>query len=382
VALSVALLSGAGLLARSLHELSHIEPGFDAERILAFRLSGSWGEHYDNPVGLLHRIDTTVRELASLPGVEMVATSWTLPGAPGPYEIEFEATPGRAATEPPLVAGWRTVSPGYFATMRIPLQTGELCRSLPGGVHRPGSTLDLLVNRRFADRYFAARSPIGTHLSWDNSTLAGRIVGVVSNARELGIDRDVVPTVYACDSAPNPFPWFVVRTTDDPDAMAASIRARLAVLEPLRSMYDTAPLDERIDNAYAQHRVRTWLLTIFSLTALGLVCVGVYGTLSYAVGLRRREVALRLALGALRRSVVQQLMTRSIRVVGIASGIGLVLALLFGQSLSTMLYNVTPADPLTLGSVVVIVLTVGLLAAAIPAARATFVQPMRALREE
>jgi putative ABC transport system permease protein len=164
--------------------------------------------------------------------------------------------------------------------------------------------------------------------------------------------------------------------------MAAVIRARLGVLEPLRSMYDAAPLDERIDNAYAQHRVRTWLLTIFSLTALGLVCCGVYGTLSYAVGLRRREVALRLALGALRRSVVQQLMTTSIRVVGTASGIGLVLALLFGRSLSTMLYGVTPADPLTLASVIVIVLTVALLAAVVPAARATFVQPMRALREE
>jgi predicted lysophospholipase L1 biosynthesis ABC-type transport system permease subunit len=239
-----------------------------------------------------------------------------------------------------------------------------------------------MVNRRFADRYFARRSPIGSHFSWDAGTLSGRIVGVVSDARELGIDRDEVPTVYACDSAPNPFPWFVVRTSGEPAAIAGVIRVRLGELEPLRSVYDMAPLDERIGGAYAQHRLRTWLLTIFSVVALGLVCAGVYGTVSYAVGLRRREVALRLALGAIRRNVVYQLMGTSIRIVGAASAIGLMLALFFTQSLSTMLYGVTPTDPATLGAVVIVVLTVALLAAVVPAARATLVQPMRALRED
>ncbi len=106
-----------------------------------------------------------------------------------------------------------------------------------------------------------------------------------------------------------------------------------------------APLEERIGDAYAQNRLRTWLLTLFAVTALGLVCAGIYGTLSYAVSLRRREVALRLALGALRGSVVHQLMTTSIRIVGTAAACGLVLALLFTQTLSTMLYGVTPDRP-------------------------------------
>jgi ABC-type antimicrobial peptide transport system permease subunit len=135
-------------------------------------------------------------------------------------------------------------------------------------------------------------------------------------------------------------------------------------------------------DAYSQNRLRTWLLSLFAITALALVCAGVYGTLSYAVSLRRREVALRLALGALRRGLVQQLMATSMRVVCAGSVCGLVLALIFTRSLSTMLYGVTPADPATLTGVVVLVAIVAGIAALVPAARAAFMQPMRALREE
>jgi ABC-type antimicrobial peptide transport system permease subunit len=165
-------------------------------------------------------------------------------------------------------------------------------------------------------------------------------------------------------------------------AMAATIRRKVNELEPQRSVYDVAPLDMQMGDAYAQTRLRTWLLTLFAITALALVCAGVYGTLSYAIGLRRREVALRLALGALRRNVVRQLMTTSLRVVGAASACGLVVAVLFTRTLSTMLYGVSPADPATLLGVLAVVISVAFLAALIPAARATFIQPMRALRED
>ena len=381
VALSITLLAGAALLVRSLQALSRADPGFDTSRMLAFRLSGNWNENYDDPAGLVGRITTTLNELATLPYVDSVATSWTLPGAPGPYQIEF-AVAGRPVTESQVVAAWRTVSPGYFNTMSMPVLEGELCRSLPSGIHRPGGTLDVMVNRSFADRFFRGRSPMGNYVSWDSGSLAGRISGIVSDVRELGIDHPAAPTVYSCDTAPNPFPWFIVRTNSDPAAIAIAVRQRLAQLEPLRSVYDMAPLEERIGDAYAQNRLRTWLLTAFAVTALGLVCTGIYGTLSYAVSLRRREVALRLALGALRRTVVNQLMATTIRVVGTSSAVGLVLALLFAQSLSTMLYGVSPTDAATLSGVIAVVVAVAFIAALIPAARAAFVQPMRALRED
>jgi putative ABC transport system permease protein len=277
--------------------------------------------------------------------------------------------------------------------VRIPLLTGEICRRPADAGGKTGVVTEALVNRRFAELYLSDREPIGLHLSGGldtiikNGHLFGnppptRIVGVVGDAREQGADRAPTPTVYTCFSAPTPAPWNVVRTSGDPMAMAETIRRKIHELEPQRSVYNIAPLDERIDDAYAQNRLRTTLLTFFALTALSLVCAGVYGTLSYAVSLRRREVALRLALGALRRTVVNQLMATTIRIVCTSSVVGLLLALLFTQSLSTMLYGVSPYDPTTLAGVIAVVVTVAFVAALIPAARAAFVHPMRALRED
>jgi len=160
------------------------------------------------------------------------------------------------------------------------------------------------------------------------------------------------------------------------------VRRAINALEPSRSVYEIAPLESRMDGAYAQNRLRTWLLSLFAMTALSLVCAGVYGTLSYAVSVRRREVALRLALGALRGSVVRSLIATSLRIVGIGAACGLGLALLFTRTLSTMLYGVTPTDPPTLVGVIVLVVLVAGVAAVIPATRAAFIQPMRTLREE
>ena len=234
----------------------------------------------------------------------------------------------------------------------------------------------------FVERVAVGRLAAGSGAEAVDLHAAGVVEADDQTIRELGIDQATAPTVYACDCAPNPFPWFIARTRGEPASIGLAVRQRLVRLEPLRSVYDMAPLDERIGDAYAQSRLRTWVLTFFALTALALVCTGIYGTLSYAVSLRRREVAVRLALGAVRRTVMHQLMTTSVRVVGVATACGTVLALLFAQTLSTMLYGVSPSDPVTLTGVLIAVVTVAGLAALIPAARATFGQPMRALRED
>lgn len=218
--------------------------------------------------------------------------------------------------------------------------------------------------------------------TWDNRSLAGRIVGVVGDARELGIDHETVPAVYACDTAPNPFPWFLVRTNGDPIALAATVRLRLKNLDPLRSVYDIAPLDTRIDSAYAQNRLRTTLLVAFAATALLLACLGVYGTLSYLVSLRRREIGLRLALGAARSGILRQFLSQAVRVVAFACACGLALSFASGRALSGMLYGVSPSDPVTLASVAGLVLAVATLVSLVPAARAALVEPMRTLRDQ
>ena len=238
------------------------------------------------------------------------------------------------------------------------------------------------------------RSPIGLHVSGGLDMIVknrhvfnavpSRIVGIVGNAREDGPDREPIPTVYTCFSAPHPAPWHLVRTAGDPAAAAEVVRRAIFAIEPARSVYEVASLEQRMGDAYAQNRLRTWLLSLFAITALTLVCAGVYGTLSYAVSLRRREVALRLALGALRRSLVRRSVYASCASSASlqARTVALDWRCFFTRSLSTMLYGVTPKDPATLIGVLVLVVSVAAVAAVIPATRAAFMPPMRALRED
>lgn len=380
VALSVTLLAGAGLLLRSLQELSRVNPGFEAGRVLAFRISGSFGETGDYG-RVLQRIEGTLTQLRTLPGVDDAATSMTLPGVPGQFESEFLLAEGRAESDPRMLAESRSVSSSYFSTLQIPLLAGEPCRSRT--LNAPS---DVMVNRSFADRYLSGSAAIGRHVTTAAQAASnfppGRITGIVGDARERGINRDPAPTVYFCFAAPTPMPQFLVRTRSDPAAIAASVRRKIKEIEPLRSVYDMKPLDEWIGDAFAQDRLRTILLALFAVTALSLACVGLYGTLSYIVSLRRREVGLRLALGALRGTIVQQFLMKGLAVVGVACLCGLALSLLSSRLVSGVLHGVSPSDPLTLSTVVIVVLAVSSVALAVPALRAAFVEPMDVLRDE
>jgi len=377
VALSVTLLAGAGLLVRSFHELSRVNPGFDPTRVLTFRVSGSWNETA-NHGRLRQRIDGTLEHLRTLPGVGAAATSIFLPGVPVEHESAFQLVEAQRDTERRLIAERRIVAPEYFATVQIPLMGGELCRRQPAG-----GAAEVMINRAFATRYLSGwPSAAGLHLSaGDRAAAPDRIAGVVGDARERGLDRDPGPIVYSCLSAPNPMPYFLVRTHGDPAAMALTVRLKIKELDALRAVYDIAPLEERIGEAFAQNRLRTLLLVLLAGTALSLACVGLYGTLSYIVTIRRREVGLRLALGALRGDIVRHFLVQGFRVVAPACACGLALSAAFARLLSGMLYGVSPADPVTLSSIVAIVLVVTALAALVPAARAATVQPMDVLHD-
>jgi predicted permease len=372
VALSVTLLVGAGLLVRSLHALSRVEPGFDPDRVLTFLVSASFGEDPDYG-RTVERINRTLDALTALPDVEVAATALHQPGVPGQIQQEFTVV--EAASDVPLVAESRVVSSRYFETMRIPLLSGEPCRP----TLTAAGTTEVLVNRSFADRYFPGRNLVGLHLA---ASSPDRIVGIVGDARERGLDTPPVPTVYSCFSAGTPFPWFLVRTRGEPEAAAAAVRRTVNQLEPLRAVYDVAPLGQWIGDTYAQDRLRTILLTFFALAALSLACLGVYATLAHAVSLRRREIGLRLAIGARRSSIVGRYLRSGLGVAGPACLAGLALSAALSRLLAGMLYGVSPHDPLTLAGVVLLVLVVGAAASLVPATRAALVQPMRVLREE
>jgi ABC-type antimicrobial peptide transport system permease subunit len=181
---------------------------------------------------------------------------------------------------------------------------------------------------------------------------------------------------------PSATPWYVLRTAGEPEAAVVGVRAKLRELEPTRTAYDIASLEAHIGNASAEGRLRTMLLTAFAATALALACLGIYGTLSYVVSLRRREVGLRVALGARQGNIVAQFLAKALGVVAVACVIGIVTALASARFISGMLFEVSPGDPVTLGGVVALVVAVAALAALLPAWRASRVEPMRVLREE
>jgi ABC-type antimicrobial peptide transport system permease subunit len=204
----------------------------------------------------------------------------------------------------------------------------------------------------------------------------------VANARERGLEYAPLPAVYTCDPAYTPYGWFIARATGDLDAVEATLRRKINELEPLEAVYNVMPLERRIAGAQAQGRLRTILLTAFAIAAVALACLGVYGTMSYSVGVRRREVGLRMALGAASRDIVAQFLGKALKIVLVACAAGLALALISSRALSGMLYAVSPTDPATLAGVVLIVIAVAAIAALLPALGAARLDPNEALREE
>ncbi len=376
VAFAVTLLAGAGLLLRSFQELGRVYPGFDPRRILTLHVSVTWAETGD-PKGGKHRMDRILEGLASMPAEQSAASTAFLPGIPNEFRFDMNTAEGRAESEPKMRADARFVTPAYFATMSIPLLTGEMCRE--------GADRSLvMVNRTFANLYLNGAAAIGRHLavSGDKYIPEGEVRGIVGDAREAGLDHEPQPTVYWCGNGFQPGTFFLVRTHGDPAAMTETVRRKIHELEPMRSVYDVTPLSDHISDAYAENRLRTILLACFAITAVSLACVGLYGTLSYLVNLRRREVALRLALGALRAQVVRQFLGVGLRTTAMGCAAGLVLAAGFARLLSGMLFGVSATDPATLVGVLAIILGVSAAASLIPAVRAARVEPMQALREE
>jgi putative ABC transport system permease protein len=263
--------------------------------------------------------------------------------------------------------------------MHIPLLSGDPCREVPGS-----GTLQIVVNRSFANSYAERSNWIGKHLEipGNNFAPAGEIRGIVGDARESGMNHEPSPTVYWCMSAPEPDPHYLVRTSIEPMALAETIRQKIHELEPSRSVFELMPLEEHLDAAFSENRLRTVLLSFFAATAVGLACVGLYGTLSYTVNIRRREVGLRLALGALRGQILKQFLWQGLGVSFLGCSAGWGLAAAFGRVLSGMLYGVASSDVPTLSSVVLLVLLIAAVASLVPSIRAARVEPMHVLREE
>ncbi len=376
VALAVTLLLGAALLLRSFQALGRVSPGFDVEHILTLRMSGNWGETADMKA-LTRRVDGDLEGIRSVPGVAAAATSATLPGVPSEYPGEFKLLDGHAIKDK-ILSDQRAVSAGYFQTMRIPMLSGEECKE--------GKTLNTaVVNRSFVTSFLGNQPAVGHHLERLHDaffTTPEEIVGVVADAHENGVDHALAPIVYTCISAPEPSPYFLIRAHGDPLSMGDTLRHKIHEIEPARSVFDIISLKQQLFDASSEGRLRTLLLTLFSLTAILLAAIGLYGTLGYFVTVRQREVGLRMALGAMPAQILERFLAQGLSVAGFGCVTGLVLAAGFSKVLSGMLYGVSRTDMVSYLGVTLLVLLVAGLASVLPAARAARFDPVRALREE
>jgi putative ABC transport system permease protein len=378
VALAVSLLSGAALFLRSFQALSKVSPGFEASHVLAFRLTGTYGETADIPK-LKQSIQSTLDALRALPGVQSAATSLTIPGVPFKFPGDIASPDSAFDPTRKITSETRYVSEGYFATMNIPIVAGAPC-------DRHSDSKGAVVNRSFVSAYYGSGAdPIGHHLSIGPNTYnspPSTILGVAADARESGINQEPVPTVYWCGASWDPNRAYLIRTAGDPSDLINSIRQTLHGIEPSRAVYDLAPLPTHLSEAFAEVQLRTLLLTLFAATALSLACVGLYGTMTYFVTTRRREIGVRIALGARRAQVGLRFVSQGLAVASLGVAAGVCIAVWSAKFISGMLYNIASNDATALGAATVAMLSVAMLASAVPAVRAARVDPMQVIREE
>lgn len=376
VALAVILLVGAGLLQRSLRELAQVSPGFDPGHVLTLQISESYGETADMKA-LTERSKHILNTLRTIPGVESAANLSSLPGVPGQSQNKLRILEGEQDPNRKIIADSRFVSPGYFDVMHIPVLAGEPCPET--------TTPTVVINRSFANTYFGETTAISHHIALlptSQFSLAGEIRGIAADSREQGLNMEPLPTVYWCSSVAFPGTYYALRTRVSPLTFADTVRRTVHNIEPNRSVFDIQPLTQRLSDSFAEERLRTTLLSLFAVTAVSLACLGLYATLSYVVSMRRREVGLRLALGASRRNIAWRFLLQGLRVTafGCVAGLGVAAGLV--RVLSGMLYGVSTFDPATFGGVVALVLGIGCLATVLPAARAACTDPMNVLREQ
>lgn len=384
VALALILLIGAGLLMRSFANVMAIDPGFDASRVIHVR--AAYDAAYNNDMEKLQGLQTRIIEkMREIPGVESVACSDRLPG----YGEERPATvplwgsaPGKDGVYP--TANVLGVSSEYFATMGIRLLEG---RNFTAADQAPKARPVLIVDRKFAERHFDGRSPVGHLIAWGPKDMkpeqAPMIVGVVEVARVGGLESTKdTPYVYMAMGTSRGGLSIELRTTRAFKDVMPVIRAQLRAVDASLPIYQEQSMQMWLDDKMAGRRGILWLLGAFAGIALVLAAVGIYGMLAYDVTQRTKEIGIRGAIGATRGQIAVMILGQGLWKAGVGLVIGLIVAFSLSRYLGSLLYEVKPNDPLIFAVVTVLLLLVALLASWLPARRASKVDPMIALRAE
>lgn len=385
MAVALCLLAGASLVARSLVNLQHVEKGFDPDGRLTFNVVMPATRFPDAPA--MHAFFARlVDAIATRPEFTSVGTTTAVPLSGQDLENGF-AVEGYVAASPDQepVAALRGISPGYTAAMGIPVRLG---RALSSADDQRGAPV-ALVNETFARRFFRARNPIGGRISVGGPEGPWRtVVGVVADVRHRGLAAEPRPEVL--------LPWvqldagfltawargisFVVRTDLELAAAANVIRSQVRQVDANTPVIGLQPVSALVDQSVAEPRFRTFLLSSFALTSVGLAAVGIFGVLSCLVSERTREIGIRMALGARPRAIFRDVLAAGGSLVATGTILGLGGAVLLTRWIRGLLFQVSPADPATLAAAALALVLVALVAALIPARRATRINPVIALR--
>jgi putative ABC transport system permease protein len=379
VALSIVLLVGAILLLRSFSKITNVDPGFRADGVLTFRVSLPPSSYAKDPNRVAF-YDSLLGRLEALPRVSAAGMVQSIPMR-GDYVLSFEVQgrPPAKNGEGPS-ANHRSVSPGYFKALGVPLLRGRTFTERDS----EKAPMVAVVDEAFVARHFPEEDPIGRGIDIGNGTDGFyEIVGVVGNVHHEGLDANPEPTMYV------PFRqdvfstmWILARTDGDPVQLAPAVRQTVRDIDPSLPAYSISPLADIVSDSVAQRRFSMLLLGLFALIALFLAAVGLYGVVAYSVGQRTQEIGVRMAIGAERGDVLRMVLGGGMKLalVGVALGIGV--SLLATRTVASMLFEVTPFDPASYAATAALLLAIAALACYVPARRAMSVDPIAALRQE
>jgi putative ABC transport system permease protein len=294
-----------------------------------------------------------------------------------PFSIKGQS---RLKGENEAVADYRVVTPSFFETLRIPLQRGR-------GFDEHDTAQSprvFVINEAFARTYFAGLDPIGKRLQVDGDLIEGEIVGVAGDVKHRGLEAEALPAFYVSYRQSSTFPImnFLVRSSNDPASLTLAVQRALQSLDARGVVFNVRPFEDFVADSVTPRRFNLLLLGSFAGLAVVLAVVGIYGAMSYAVAQRTREVGIRLALGAQGRDVLKLVVGAGMKVIVIGIGIGLFGAFALTQWMKSLLFAVSPTDPLTFVVVSLLLIVIAFLACWLPARRATKVDPLVALRYE
>jgi putative ABC transport system permease protein len=384
-ALAVVLLVGASLVIRSLARLQAVELGFDPSNVLTMRISVP-AASYESPESVVGFYRQLVDRVRAIPGVERAAAVRSLPLAStiGDFGLTVDGyipPPGQNAK-----GDWQIVTNGYLETLGERLVRG---RSIRASDDEQGMLVGL-INEEMARRYWAGQDPVGRRFRIGSNP--GRpwvtVVGIVRDVRHNGVTEPIKEKFYIPHAqwhrsvGPMRSMFLVARSSGDLGALVPAIRREVRAIDPAIPVASVRTMDDVVAAALSQPRFTSALFSVFSGLAALLAAVGIYGVLSYLVSQRRREIGIRLAIGAAPRAVARMVLRRGLLLAGTGVGLGVVTSVLLARAIAVLLYDVPPTDARSFAAGAALLLVVALIASYIPARRATRIDPVTALRTD